>query len=156
MLFRKKTRSRFGDTFKMMSIWLLAVLGLTVISGCGQRYIQIDLNRPENFSQPVWVGVYFLSKERALDDMDNNQLADPEGVVGVSGVLDKLVRPLYPGEVASPILMKDYDKEIRWVVVAAGFPEATRCARLQVPVKEDAELKIQVTVNKECISLEMD
>jgi predicted component of type VI protein secretion system len=155
MLFRKKTRSRFGATFKMMSLGVLVILGLAIISGCGQRYIKIDLNRSDKFNQPVWVGVYFLSQETALDAMESKELADPNGRELGSGVLRKTVFPLYPGEKAAPILEENYNPEIRWVVIAAGFPHTRRCARLKVPVTEGAELTMKISVNEECIVLEI-
>ena len=156
ILFNNGTRGRLGATSRMMSIGVLAILGLALISGCGQRYIQIDLSRPDKFSQPVRVGVYLLSQETALDALDNNILADPNGVETGGGVLWKDVFPIIPGETRAPIRREDYDPEIRWVVVAAGFPQAGRCARYQAPVKEDAELTLQVTVNDGCIDIKMN
>ncbi len=71
-------------------------------------------------------------------------------------MVDKEVFPVYPGELAHQINMKDYDPEIRWVVVAAGFPDARRCARQRIPVGEGASLKIRVIVDEDCIFLDLD
>lgn len=143
-------------TGKTVSLGLIALMGLVLLSGCGKRTIKIDLDRPAELSQPAWVGVYFLSQETALNELENDLLADPDGVELGSGVVDKQVFPVYPGDAAHQINMKDYDPEIRWIVVAAGFPDARRCARQRIPVNEGATLKIRVIVDEDCIFLDLD
>jgi predicted component of type VI protein secretion system len=156
---RVSTRKTWGSirkTWRLASFGVIALMGLVLLSGCGQRAIKINLDRPAELSQPAWVGVYFLSQETALNELGNDQLADPDGVDRGAGVVDKEVFPVYPGDAAHQINMKDYDPEIRWVVVAAGFPDARRCARQRIPVREGASLKIRVIVDEDCIFLDLD
>jgi hypothetical protein len=150
------TRGSITKTLRVVFLGVVALVGLVLVSGCGQRYIKIDLDRPDELSQPAWVGVYFLSQETVLNDLENDQLADPDGVDGVAGVVDKEVFPVYPGDQAHQINKKEYDPKIRWIVVAAGFPDARPCARQQIPVSEGADLKIRVIVDEDCIFLDID
>jgi predicted component of type VI protein secretion system len=139
----------------VMLTCIMAAAALSGATGCGQRYIQVDLERPGDLPRPVWVGVYFLSQESALDDVDTSRLADPDGVPLGDGVVKKEVYPLHPGGVVKRISLKGYDPLIRWVVVAAGFPEPRGCARQKVLVKEGAKLTIAATVGEECIRLQL-
>ena len=137
-------------------VGVLAIAGLIFMAGCGKSYIKVNLERPGYLPRPAWVGVYLLSQESALDDMDNAQLTDPEGVPLSGGVVYKEVYSLHPGEPARRIVREDFEREIRWVVVAAGFPNAKPCAREKVSVKEGAKLTIAVTVDEECIDVDID
>ena len=137
-----------------MSVGFLAIAGLILIAGCGKCYIKIDLARSGSPERPVWVGVYFLSQESALDDRDNAELSNPDGIPLGDGVIEKEVYPLYPDGEIRQIERKPFKPEISWVVVAAGFPDAKPCARKKVQVKEGAKLTITVTVDEECINLD--
>ena len=134
----------------------LAVAAVLIgCAGCGGRYIGVELDRPASLDQPAWVGVYFLSQETALDDVDNVQLADPDGVPQGGGVVRKEVYPLFPGGDTRRIELKDYDPQIRWIVVAAGLPGSPACAREKIPVKEGAKLMVSVSVAEQCVLVDV-
>ncbi len=135
----------------------LCLLGVCLLglAGCGGRYIRINLDRPADLNQPAWVGAYFLSQESALNNIDNIQLADPNGV-SQPGIVHKEVFPLYPGDQAHMIDMSNYDPQIRWIVIAAGFADAKPCARTKIPVEDGAKLKIGVRVLDDCIVVTQD
>jgi hypothetical protein len=132
----------------LVALWLCA--------GCGSRYIVLNLDRPASLSQPAWVGVYFLSQELALDGMEDVQLVDPDGIDVGDAIIDKEVYPLYPGGPARKIELKDFDPAIRWVVIAAGLPDDPPCARKTVPVEENAELTLSVTVGEDCVVIDIE
>ncbi len=140
----------------MRLIKILAIAGLILCAGCGKSYVRVHLDRPDNLKQPAWVGVYFLSQESVLDDLDNIRLSDPDAVPLGEGIVDKEVYPIYPGEEVRRIERLEFDPEIRWVVIAAGFPDAQRCAREKVRVDEGAKLTLTVTVDEKCINLDTD
>ena len=152
----KKHTGRFADTSWTMPLGILAVAGLILSAGCGKSYIRINLYRPSILEQPAWIGVYFLSQESALDDKDNIQLSDPDGIPLGDGVVDKEVYPLYPDDPVRKIRREKFDPQIRWVVVAAGFPDALPCARQRIRVDEDAKLTLDVSVNEDCIDVHID
>jgi len=142
----------------MVATGLLILIGLFLLSGCGQRYVNVNLIRPPNFDKSVWVGVYFLSQETALDDLDNIVLADPdnENELAGRGVVHKEIFPLYPAEEAHLIQMPKYDPAIRFIVVVAGIPDANPCARQSYTLKENAELTIYAILNEKCIDLRIE
>lgn len=149
-------RERRAHAFRPFWVGVAAIVSLIAVGGCGKSYLQVNLYRPESFSQPAWVGVYFLSQESALDDKDNAQLSDPEGVPLGNGVVDKEVFAVVPGAGAHEIPRPEYNPQICFIVIAAGFPDADPCTRQKVPVKKGAELNITVTVNEKCIDLRID
>lgn len=134
---------------------LLGVIGLMACAGCGSRYIAIELDRPTDLDRPAWIGVYFLDQETALDGHDNVQLADPDAVGIGAGVVAKEVYSLQPGT-AKTIRMEEYDQQIQWIVVAAGFPGDPECARKKIPVEEGSKLSLSITVHRDCITVDAD
>ena len=156
MIFEQKIKDRCNGNAALRATLLFLTLSLILCqSGCG-RHIKVYLERPAEMPQPAWVGVYFLSMESALDGMSNIELSDPDAVSVGGEVVYKEVYPLHPGGAIHRIILKDYNPEIRWVVVAAGIPDNPQCARKKVPVKEGSKLKISVTVNEKCIDLKID
>lgn|GEM_PF-2082218 len=153
----KMERSSFAGGSLRLLFSILALTALIFATGCGKRYIKIDLDRPADLSQPAWVGIYFLSAESALDELNNIQLSDPDpnAVPLGGGVVRKEVYSLHPGAEIQRIALEEYNAEIRWVVVAAGFHKAEPCARQKIQVKENAKLAITATVNEKCIDLKI-
>ncbi len=142
---RRRARSLAGGL-------ALAVM-LLGLAGCGQRYIAVELDRPENLPQPVWVGVYFLSQESALENYSNAELATESRVEGADGVVHERVFAIKPGD-RRQIELQEYDERIGWVEVAAGLPD--RCARQRIAVESGAKLRIMITVTETCIELTTD
>jgi len=151
----RRKRACLGDRCRTTSIGVLALAVLTLLAGCGKSHINLDLVRSGDSERAVWVGVYFLSQESVLDDKDATVLSNPDGVSLGGGVIDKEVFAVYPKAEAHRIDLEDFNPEISWVLVAAGFPDAMECARQKVQVKDD-KLNIAVTVGKECITLDTD
>ncbi|MFC1573459.1 hypothetical protein ACFL6M_07675 [Candidatus Eisenbacteria bacterium] len=152
----KRKMGRFTKRYGWMVLTFCLLAGFSSCAGCSKSYIRVNLGRPGNLGRPVWVGVYFLSQESVLDNTPNTELSDPEWTPEGPGVEDKEVFPIYPGGNIRQIVREKYNPSIRWVVVAAGFPEAKPCARQKIPVKEGAKLTITVTAAEECIQLEID
>lgn len=149
----ERTRRRVGSR-AASGCFLIACLAL--LAGCGGgRYIKIDLSRPADLSQPVWVGTYFLSQDSALDLYTNAELVDPDLEID-DGVIHKEVFPLYPGDASRHIELTEPSQQIRCVVVAAGIPDAPPCARQKVAVPAGAKLAIAVTVSAGCVDVRVD
>jgi predicted component of type VI protein secretion system len=130
------------------------LLGLLVLTGCGSRYINVNVERTPEAQQPAWVGVYFLELESALSGRNYVELADPDAVPIGGGVVDKVVFSLPPGKTRN-IERKEYDERIRWIVVAAGFPGSPECAGKKLEVEKGAELDLIVTVYENCIDTQL-
>ena len=156
MSIKQDLTGRMAKVSGRVLVYCLVIGGLCLAAGCGSRYIMIDLERPVELKQPVWVGVYFLSQETALDDLENHELTDPDGVELGGAVVYKEVYSLYPGDEARPIKLEKYDESIRWIVVAAGIADPQECARWKKEVEEGAKLKIAMTVDDQCISVVID
>ena len=71
-------------------------------------------------------------------------------------MVHKEVSPLYPGGQVRQFELKPYQEEIRWVVVAAGFPDAQKCALRKIQVPEGAKLTINVSVTENCVNVDID
>jgi hypothetical protein len=134
---------------------MLTLASLLLLLGCGRgAYIRVQVARPGEFAQPVWVGVYFLSQETGLDGIETHELIDnPDRFDAAAGVIDKEVFPVYSGEAPHPVAREKYDPRIGWVVIAAGFPKPEACAREKFKVKKDAEITFKVSVEEKCLKI---
>ena len=127
---------------------------LLVLSGCGGgggSYIRLNLMRDVSHDKPVYVGVYFLSQEGAIDAASIPDLIDSPDQF-TDGVVAKQVIPVYPGEV-KPLPMDNYDTRIRWVAVVADFGSAAECARDKHAVPPGSKIELTVQIEANCIEL---
>lgn len=155
------TRRRFGKA----AHWNLAAMALLAFSltgclGCGgSRVLRAELERSDAHRQPAWVGVYYLSRESAIDDVDiadlTNRARSDEKLKGVEGVVMKEIQPVYPGDTVV-LLKEDPDPAITCVVIVANLPEAGSCARQKLLVKKGDSLKVRVSIEESCLTVKKD
>jgi predicted component of type VI protein secretion system len=133
------------------ALFVLSLL-LLVLGGCGGgSYIHLNLMRDVSHDKPVYVGVYFLSQEAAIDAAAIPDLIDnPEEFT--EGVVAKQVLPVYPGEV-KPVPMENYDPLIRWIAIVADFGTSAECTRDKKAVPAGSKLEISVAIEADCIQL---
>lgn len=145
--------------------WNLAAVAILAFSltgclGCGGgRVLRAELERAETHRQPAWVGVYYLSKESAVDDVEiadltNRQRSD-EKLKGVDGVVLKEIQPVYPGDTVV-LLKEDPDPSITCIVIVANLPEAGSCARQKLTMKKGQSLKVKVSIEENCLTIKKD
>jgi hypothetical protein len=123
--------------------------------GCGGGVNTIQMELDSAHEQPVWVGIYLLSKEAALDGRPNSDLTNKEVARTFSaadGVIDHDVRPIYPGE---PIvfLRQDYDPAVKYILITANFPNPDPCARQKRPIGEEENVNLKVSVVDKCLKI---
>ena len=136
---------------RRVALWAVAAATLFAAGCGGGSYIRARLERPVQYEQPVWVGVYFLSQESALDGVETSKLIDSPDSYGESaGVIDREVFPVYPGADVHTVLREKYDPRIAWVLFVA-FPKGEACSRQKLAVKKDAELTLTVSVEEQCL-----
>lgn len=131
-----------------------ASLLLLVLAGCGGgSYIHLNLMRDVSHDKPVYVGVYFLSQEAAIDAASIPDLIDnPDQFT--DGVVARQVLPVYPGEV-KPLPMDNYDPSIRWVAIVADFGSSAECTRDKKAVPPGSKLDLSVSIEADCIQLKI-
>jgi hypothetical protein len=131
---------------------------LLLLCGCGGGgpTFQMKLDRDVTEGKPIWVGVYLLAKETALDGKEIPELTNKESAkaLGASdGVIDHYVQPVYVGETPIVVTPKKYDPFPAWVLIVANFPKAGECARVKLPVKKGDDLKLRVSVDDKCLKI---
>lgn len=148
---------RFGSRALLLLAGLLAAPALT---GCGgAAALRMSIDRPAENKGPIWVGVFYLTKESALDGKSVADLIDkPEAVKGMDGVLDKEVFSVQPGK-DRPILREEYEKSLlglNTILVVANFPKPTDCARQKIAVKKGEDIKYHISVTEKCLEVKKD
>lgn len=151
----RRRHAGFGraDRFARVGLFV-GLLTATFLSACGGgSYIRMNLLRDVAHEKPVYVGVYFLSQESAIDAASIPDLIDnPEQFA--DGVVARQVFPVYPGEIR-PLPLENYDPAIRWVALVADFGSDAECARAKTPVSPGAKLDLQVSLEADCLRLEV-
>jgi hypothetical protein len=119
--------------------------------GCGgSATLRLSLARDASFERPTYVGAYFLSQESVLDGEPLVDLIDkPEQYT--EGVVRKEFVTVYPGD-TKVINLEAYDPKIGWIVVVADLADSP-CARIKQAVEPGSSLRMQVAVEKECLTL---
>ena len=141
---------------------LLVLCALAVapfLSGCGHpAKLDMSIDRPAEYKGPIWVGVFFLSKESALDGKSVADLIDkPEAVKGMDGVLDQDVFSVQPGKDRVESREK-YEKDpklmgLNTILVVGNFPKPTDCARQKLTVKKGEDIKYKISVSEKCLEV---
>lgn len=144
--------------FKAGALLLLCALtAAPLLVGCGHPAgMNMTIDRPAENKGPIWVGVFYLTKESALDGKSVAELIDkPEAVKGMDGVLDKEVFSVQPGK-DRPIVREEYEKTLlglNTILIVANFPKPTDCARQKIAVKKGEDLKYTVSVAEKCLEV---
>lgn len=128
------------------------------LCGCGGGgpYFQMKLDRDVTEGKPVFVGVYLLSKEAALDGREIPELTNKEtakALGAADGVIDHYIQPVYVGEDPIVVDKKEYSPFPSWVLVVANFPKAGSCARQKIEVKKGDDLKLRISVDDKCLKI---
>lgn len=140
--------------FRLLAAALVLSVTMSGCFGCGGAKT-ISLQLDSTHQQPVWVGIYLLSKEAALDGRPNSDLTDADKArsLGPSdGVIDHEVRPVYPGEPVTFVREK-YDPAVSWILVVANIPKPDPCTRAKVPVKKGSDVKLRLSVVDKCVNV---
>lgn len=132
---------------------LLALLAaVAIVPGCGgSKDMRVWLGLSEGNKIPVFVGVYYLSRGDALDDVKNTSLIEEkEKNRERNGVVEARVQAVQPG---TPIeIRREADDRITHIVVVANDPD--RCARMAVRVKELDDRQLRVTIGDDrCVKV---
>ncbi|MEZ4649562.1 MAG: type VI secretion lipoprotein TssJ [Candidatus Eisenbacteria bacterium] len=145
---------RQGASWNPTALFVLAAIAMFALSACGGgSYLQVNLLRDATHDKPVYVGVYYLSQEAAIDGASIPDLIDNPDQFS-DGVVDKRVLPVYPGEV-KPITMENYAPDIKWIAVVADFGSSAECTRDKKPVPPGSKFALNVKVEADCIELEI-
>jgi hypothetical protein len=145
------------ERWGFLRLLIMAAFLTGTMSGClgcgGGGNIKMQLDN--TLEKPVWVGIYLLSKEAALDGRPNSDLTsqDVAKTFGTAeGVVDYELKPVY---VNDPITFtrEPYDPAVTTVLVAANFPKADPCARVKIPVKKGGDVKLNITVVDKCLKI---
>lgn len=144
--------------FNSRALFLAAGLLIApLVAGCGgAAALRMSVDRPSENKGPIWVGVFYLSKEAALDGKSVADLIDkPEAVKGMDGVLDKDVFSVQPGK-DRPILREEYEKSLlglNTILVVANFPKPGDCARQKIAVKKGEDINYHISVTEKCLEV---
>jgi hypothetical protein len=141
-------------TPKDRSALIPVLLGALLLAGCGSAHIRLQLQRPEDCTRPLNVGIFFLSRESALNGVGPAELINhPERFTEADGVLDRESFPLYPGD-SRVVAREKPDTRIGWIVVAGGYPDSPACAIQRVPVKKKSKFALSVSAEETCLKVQ--
>jgi hypothetical protein len=139
-----------------LTLTLAAAFSGCLGCGGGGPYFQMRMSREVAEGQPVWVGVYLLTKEAALDGKEIRELTNKEAAKSLGpsdGVAEHYIQPVYPGSEPVELPKKEYAPEVTTVLIAANFPKPQECARQKIAVKKGEDIKVRVSIDDKCLKI---
>jgi hypothetical protein len=150
---RRQGDRRWAVGGALVALALSMLFGVAITSCGGSRYANVEFVRPASEERPIWVGVYFLNREGALDaEPISDLIANHDAYKSKPEVVDSYVFSLAPGK-DRPVRLEPLDPAITWILLVAESDQTDPCTRKDIQVVPGKKVNLRVSVEGYCLQV---